>query len=99
METFEFILNDCFYLLQHNSEVALIANIPRTATVQAAVSTCLYRLTRADFMVILGEFDDMRIRIDRIYQERMKKVKEEQEARQRAMDAKKFLEQGVKQTE
>ncbi|KAJ3211903.1 anaphase-promoting complex subunit Hcn1, partial [Entophlyctis luteolus] len=62
-------------------EVALIANIPRTATVQAASSCAMYRLTRADFMSILSEFQDMRQKIDVIYNERMLKVKQEEEQR------------------
>ncbi|KAJ3309801.1 hypothetical protein HDU76_003517 [Blyttiomyces sp. JEL0837] len=60
-------------------EVALIANIPRTATVRALTSVIVYRLSRDDFNAILMEFDDMRTRIDRIYQERMAKVRREQE--------------------
>ncbi|ORY48991.1 camp-binding domain-like protein [Rhizoclosmatium globosum] len=62
-------------------ELALIANIPRTATVMAGSSCMLYRLTRPDFTSILNEFDDMRMRIDIIYNERMAKVKIEEEAR------------------
>ncbi|ORY48993.1 camp-binding domain-like protein [Rhizoclosmatium globosum] len=62
-------------------ELALIANIPRTASVQAASSCMLYRLTRPDFMSILAEFEDMRKRIDVIYNERMAKVKLEEEER------------------
>ncbi|KAJ1553537.1 Potassium voltage-gated channel sub H member 7, partial [Cladochytrium tenue] len=62
-------------------EVALIANIPRTASVQAATSCILYCLTQQDFHAILSEFEDMRFRIDRIYQERMEKVRQEEEAR------------------
>ncbi|KAI9339604.1 cyclic nucleotide-binding-like protein [Obelidium mucronatum] len=66
-------------------ELALIANIPRTATVQAATSCMLYRLTRPDFISILSEFDDMRKRIDIIYNERMAKVKLEEEDRKNAL--------------
>ncbi|KAJ3109284.1 anaphase-promoting complex subunit Hcn1 [Phlyctochytrium planicorne] len=58
-------------------EVALIANIPRTASVIAATPSIIYKLTRTEFMDILLEFDDMRVRIDRIYQERMAKVRAE----------------------
>ncbi|KAJ3402078.1 anaphase-promoting complex subunit Hcn1, partial [Chytridiales sp. JEL 0842] len=76
-------------------EVALIANIPRTATVQAASASVLYRLSRSDFMAILAEFEDMRIRIDRIYQERMEKVRLEQEARRKLEEAKKAIEGSV----
>ncbi|KAJ3070057.1 hypothetical protein HDU98_006910 [Podochytrium sp. JEL0797] len=62
-------------------EVALIANIPRTASVQAASNCNLYTLTAKDFNAILVEFEDMRRRIDKIYNERMAKVRLEQAAR------------------
>ncbi|KAJ3052049.1 Potassium voltage-gated channel sub H member 7 [Rhizophlyctis rosea] len=65
-------------------EVALIAQIPRTATVIARTACHLYRLARSDFLHILETFDDMRMRIDRIYQERMKKVRQEEEAKRLA---------------
>ncbi|KAJ3332334.1 hypothetical protein HDU76_000563 [Blyttiomyces sp. JEL0837] len=68
----------CFF-----GEVALIANIPRTATIQAGQSCMIYRLTRSDFMSILSEFEDMRILMDNIYQERMNKVRQEEEARRK----------------
>ncbi|KAJ3119577.1 anaphase-promoting complex subunit Hcn1 [Physocladia obscura] len=69
---------------QFRDEVALIANIPRTATVQAYSSCSLYRLTRPDFMSILAEFTDVRERINVIYNERMAKVKLEEQARKNA---------------
>ncbi|KAJ3239784.1 Potassium voltage-gated channel sub H member 7 [Chytriomyces hyalinus] len=59
-------------------ELALIANIPRTASVQAISSCTLYRLTRMDLMRILPEFEDMQQRMDVIYQQRMEKVRLEQ---------------------
>ncbi|KAJ3236577.1 hypothetical protein HDU78_004520 [Chytriomyces hyalinus] len=62
-------------------ELALLANIPRTATVQAASSCALYKLTRSDFMRILIEFDDMREKITHIYRERMDKFKAEEQVR------------------
>ncbi|KAI9343129.1 hypothetical protein BDR26DRAFT_858598 [Obelidium mucronatum] len=62
-------------------EVALIANIPRTASVQAATSCQLYSLSAKDFNSIIMEFDDMKQRIDSIYEERMEKVRLEQAAR------------------
>ncbi|ORY50801.1 camp-binding domain-like protein [Rhizoclosmatium globosum] len=62
-------------------EVALIGNIPRTATVQAASSCLLYRLTRASFTSILEEFEDVKRTVDEIYRQRMAKVEEEEEAR------------------
>ncbi|KAJ3291591.1 anaphase-promoting complex subunit Hcn1 [Rhizoclosmatium sp. JEL0117] len=62
-------------------EVALIANIPRTASIQAATSCTLYRLSSKDFALILSEFEDMKERIDLIYFERMEKVRKEKEAK------------------
>ncbi|KAJ3239783.1 hypothetical protein HDU81_005281 [Chytriomyces hyalinus] len=62
-------------------ELALIANIPRTATVQALTPCSLYRLTRVDLMRILPEFEDMKQRMDIIYQQRMEKVRKEEELR------------------
>ncbi|KAI8618160.1 cyclic nucleotide-binding-like protein [Chytriomyces sp. MP71] len=55
-------------------EVSLIANIPRTATAKATSTCMLYRLSRATFTKILDEFEDMRERIKRIYEERLAKV-------------------------
>ncbi|KAJ3341120.1 anaphase-promoting complex subunit Hcn1 [Entophlyctis luteolus] len=63
-------------------EVALIANIPRTASVQAATSCSLYTLLAKDFYQILMEFDDMKKRVDRIYIERMAKIRLESAVRQ-----------------
>ncbi|ORY46620.1 hypothetical protein BCR33DRAFT_849284 [Rhizoclosmatium globosum] len=62
-------------------EVALIANIPRTATVQAALACILYSLSSKDFALILNEFEDMKERIDLIYQDRMEKVRKEKEGK------------------
>ncbi|KAI9335328.1 cyclic nucleotide-binding-like protein [Obelidium mucronatum] len=56
-------------------EIALMANIPRTATIQAAASCLLYRLTRAAFTSILEEFEDVKHRVDVIYQQRMEKIR------------------------
>ncbi|KAJ3023335.1 UNVERIFIED_CONTAM: anaphase-promoting complex subunit Hcn1 [Siphonaria sp. JEL0065] len=61
-------------------EVALIANIPRTASVQAITTCHLYSLSAKDFGSIILEFDDMKQRIDQIYEERMAKVRMEQAA-------------------
>ncbi|KAJ3015885.1 UNVERIFIED_CONTAM: anaphase-promoting complex subunit Hcn1 [Siphonaria sp. JEL0065] len=59
-------------------EVALIANIPRTASVQAATACNLYSLSAKDFQAIILEFEDIRHRIDQIYEERMMRVRMEQ---------------------
>ncbi|RKO90249.1 cyclic nucleotide-binding-like protein [Blyttiomyces helicus] len=70
-------------------EVALIAQIPRTATVRALTPCHLYRLNRVDFMLILEEFEDMALRVDLIYAERMAKVRAEEEAKVRAEEERK----------
>ncbi|KAI8619804.1 hypothetical protein BC830DRAFT_1225812 [Chytriomyces sp. MP71] len=59
-------------------EVALMGNIPRTATVQAAMATMLYRLTRSAFTDILREFGDVKQKMESIYQERLEKIKLEE---------------------
>ncbi|KAI9336131.1 cyclic nucleotide-binding-like protein [Obelidium mucronatum] len=59
-------------------EVALIANIPRTATVKAMTQCKLYSLSSKDFNEIILEFQDIRERIDFIYEERMKRIRIEQ---------------------
>ncbi|KAI9345678.1 hypothetical protein BDR26DRAFT_143070 [Obelidium mucronatum] len=53
-------------------EVALIAKTLRTATVQSAIPSVLYRLTYADFHQVLDEFLDMKIMIAALAQERTK---------------------------
>ncbi|KAJ3291592.1 anaphase-promoting complex subunit Hcn1 [Rhizoclosmatium sp. JEL0117] len=72
-------------------EVALIANIPRTATVQAALACILYSLSSKDFALILNEFEDMKERIDLIYQDRMEKVRKEKEGKVKAMAIAKLM--------
>ncbi|KAI9335299.1 cyclic nucleotide-binding-like protein, partial [Obelidium mucronatum] len=62
-------------------EIALIANIPRTATIQAASSCMLYRLTRTAFTSILEEFEDVKRTVDVIYRQRMEKIRIELEAK------------------
>ncbi|KAI9344939.1 cyclic nucleotide-binding-like protein [Obelidium mucronatum] len=62
-------------------EIALIANIPRTATIQAASSCMLYRLTRIAFTAILDEFEDVKRTVEVIYRQRMDKIKIELEAK------------------
>ncbi|KAI8619055.1 hypothetical protein BC830DRAFT_842457 [Chytriomyces sp. MP71] len=47
-------------------EVALIASIPRTASVQAITTSHLYSLSANDFTGIIQEFDDMKERIEKI---------------------------------
>ncbi|KAI9336711.1 cyclic nucleotide-binding-like protein [Obelidium mucronatum] len=62
-------------------EVALIANIPRTASIQAACACTLYSLSAVDFTTIINEFEDMKERMELIYEERMERVKREAEAK------------------
>ncbi|KAI8621293.1 cyclic nucleotide-binding-like protein [Chytriomyces sp. MP71] len=57
-------------------EVALIANVPRTASIQAATNCTLYRLNSSDFNAIIVEFEDMKIRVDQIYKDRMIKIQQ-----------------------
>ena len=80
------------FLCYSSVEVALIASIPRTATIQATSSCVLYRLTRDDFMLILTEFSDMKKRVETIYQERMEKVRQEEITRAKAKAEKEALE-------
>ncbi|KAJ3239085.1 anaphase-promoting complex subunit Hcn1 [Chytriomyces hyalinus] len=51
-------------------EVALISKVLRTATVQAAKPSILYRLTYNDFHTVLAEFPDMKARIQALASER-----------------------------
>ncbi|KAJ3129810.1 hypothetical protein HK100_008397, partial [Physocladia obscura] len=62
-------------------EIALIANIPRTATVQAAGSCMLYRLTQKAFNAIASTFEDVKRKVDEIYTERMNKFRMDEDAR------------------
>lgn len=56
-------------------EVALLAQVPRTASIRAVTSSTLYCLQRSDFEEILKDYEDMAIRIRKVYQERMEMVK------------------------
>ncbi|KAJ3196571.1 anaphase-promoting complex subunit Hcn1 [Irineochytrium annulatum] len=59
---------------QGETEVALISNVPRTATVEAAAPCILYRLTQADFKTIIADFPDIRDRVHRLSEARKVKV-------------------------
>ncbi|KAI8822831.1 hypothetical protein BJ741DRAFT_635030 [Chytriomyces cf. hyalinus JEL632] len=56
-------------------EVGLITKTLRTATVQCALPSLMYRLTYSDFHMILDDFPDMKLRIQRLAAEREKVVK------------------------
>ncbi|KAJ3117810.1 hypothetical protein HK100_000743 [Physocladia obscura] len=60
-------------------EVALIANIPRTASVQALTTCNLYCLSAKDFQLIAAEFDDIRQKLEQIYEDRMMRTRLEHE--------------------
>ncbi|KAJ3236247.1 Potassium/sodium hyperpolarization-activated cyclic nucleotide-gated channel 2 [Chytriomyces hyalinus] len=47
-------------------EVALITKALRTATIQAALPSVLYRLNGNDFQKILNDFPDMKVKIDNL---------------------------------
>ncbi|KAJ3078732.1 hypothetical protein HDU99_000406 [Rhizoclosmatium hyalinum] len=72
-------------------EVSLIANVPRTATVQAASNCTVYSLSSKDFSGIIAEFDDMKERVDQIYKDRMEKIKIEKEKKARGKGVAKML--------
>ncbi|KAI8832219.1 hypothetical protein BJ741DRAFT_651218 [Chytriomyces cf. hyalinus JEL632] len=50
-------------------EMSLITKSRRTATVQVALPSVTYRLTRQDFLTVIGEFPDMRARINAMVEE------------------------------
>ncbi|KAJ3219854.1 hypothetical protein HDU67_009042 [Dinochytrium kinnereticum] len=60
-------------------EVALLGEVPRTATIRASTNTVLYCLERQDFVTIIADYQDMAVRIKQVYEERMVKVKKENE--------------------
>ncbi|KAI9193288.1 cyclic nucleotide-binding-like protein [Polychytrium aggregatum] len=58
-------------------ELALLGNIPRTATIKATSACSMYRLYREHFMKIIDNFSDVKYRIQMIFEERMQKVERE----------------------
>ena len=45
---------------QYFGEIAMIAQLPRTATIIAGSACVLYKLSRENFLQILEEFDDVK---------------------------------------
>ncbi|KAJ3388369.1 hypothetical protein HDU84_009803 [Entophlyctis sp. JEL0112] len=62
-------------------EVALLGEMPRTATIVAAGNTILYSFGRVDFSNILKDYEDMALRIKLVYEERMAKIQKEKDAK------------------
>ncbi|ORY48597.1 camp-binding domain-like protein [Rhizoclosmatium globosum] len=52
-----------------------------TATVQAAMPTVMYRLTHKDFHVVISDFPDMKLRVQKLAMEGQKMVKEAEQNR------------------
>ncbi|KAJ3108527.1 hypothetical protein HDU97_000809 [Phlyctochytrium planicorne] len=66
-------------------EVALLGEVPRTATIRASTNTVLYCFERQDFNTIIADYSDMAARIKQVYEERMVKVKKENEDKEKAL--------------
>ncbi|KAI9345014.1 cyclic nucleotide-binding-like protein [Obelidium mucronatum] len=62
-------------------EVALLGEMPRTATIIAAGNTILYSFGRSDFSTILKDYEDMALKIKIVFEERMAKIKKEKDAK------------------
>ncbi|KAJ3073500.1 anaphase-promoting complex subunit Hcn1 [Podochytrium sp. JEL0797] len=79
-----YIAGKCVATLREGAffgEIALIANIPRTATVQAAAACTLYKLTKEAFNGIVEAFEDVKKKVDAIYMERIAKIQLEETSR------------------
>ncbi|KAJ3324193.1 hypothetical protein HDU76_013457 [Blyttiomyces sp. JEL0837] len=62
---------------QYFGEIAMIAQIPRTATVLASGPCILYKFARDDFQKIIDEFEDVKMNIAKLFNERVLKAKNE----------------------
>ena len=62
-------------------EVALLGQVPRTASITARRNTCLYSLDRETLEDILIDYEDVSLNMQKIYEERAKRAKIEQESR------------------
>ncbi|TPX56220.1 hypothetical protein PhCBS80983_g04705 [Powellomyces hirtus] len=61
-------------------EVALLGQTPRTATIKASSNVMAYLLDGSDFDVIVADFDDMAMKIRKVYEERMHRNSGEQKS-------------------
>ncbi|KAJ3126455.1 anaphase-promoting complex subunit Hcn1 [Nowakowskiella sp. JEL0407] len=68
-------------------EVALLGQMPRTATIRAGRPCILYTLDRTAFDPILADFEDMALHIKQVYQERMHKIALEREMKMKELEA------------
>ncbi|KAI9349842.1 hypothetical protein DFJ73DRAFT_760506 [Zopfochytrium polystomum] len=67
-------------------EVALLGDVPRTASIFASSNTVLYLFARDDLKPILNDFPDMALRLQQTYEERMARVRAEAEAKKLAAE-------------
>ncbi|KAI8617415.1 hypothetical protein BC830DRAFT_1113701 [Chytriomyces sp. MP71] len=63
------LFNDAYF-----GELALIAKLRRSVTIQVALPTILYMLSQQDFLGVISEFPDMKARIDALAREGVKAV-------------------------
>ena len=62
-------------------EVALLGQVPRTASITARRNTCLYSLDRETLEDILIDYEDVSQKMQKIYEERVQKALSENESR------------------
>ncbi|KAJ3194888.1 hypothetical protein HK101_001659 [Irineochytrium annulatum] len=58
-------------------EVALLDSSPRSATIRASAHTTLYRLAKDDFTLISNDFEDVRRKMQSVYEERLERIRKE----------------------
>ncbi|KAJ3351123.1 hypothetical protein HDU83_009202 [Entophlyctis luteolus] len=57
-------------------EMAIVARVPRSATIVAARYCSIYCLTASDFRTIVDQFEDMKIKIDETVSDRTRKLED-----------------------